>query len=184
MNCNEKQFTLGWWKELFKRGKPLGDGGIELRDEDKYYYALQTQHWFFALARDVSEKFGEEGEKVVADSFEKSATETWKLLFDAIDKKPKNAAEVASLIGSFDANAGSEVVIRNVSSDKSTAELFVPKCTAFDSGLTTKDACLYIGPIMGKAIMNALGPIAEKVEIVEVEIDPPNHCTTRYRMKE
>ena len=180
---NEKQFTIGWWRELFKRGTPLGDGGIVLRDEDKFFWALHLQSWFFNLARDVSERFGEEGEKLFAESFEKSATETWKLLLDAHDKKPKNAAEAVSFIGSFDANAGNDVEIRNVSPDKSIAELFIPRCTAFESGTSTKEDCLKIGPIMGKAILNVLGPVAENLEIVENEIDPPNHCRILYRMK-
>ena len=78
---NEVRFTTEWWRELFKKGRPLGHGGIELRDEDKYLWTLQLQRWHSALAQAVVQKYGEEGEKLVAESYLSEAALIFKFLY-------------------------------------------------------------------------------------------------------
>lgn len=179
------KFSTDWWRELFKKGKPLGYGGIELRDEDKYLWVLQLQRWHSALATAVIEKYGEEGEKLVSDSYVKEAALIFKFLMDALNLKPKTVAEACGVMASFDRNSGNDAEIKNVPPDGSSAEFYCRRCQMFEAGLTTKAVCTQIAPLMGAALDMALGsPLAEKIEVTEMDIDPPKHCKIVLRTKQ
>jgi len=182
---NEVRFTTEWWRELFKKGKPLGYGGVELRDEDKYLWVLQLQRWHSALAQAVVQKYGKEGEQLVEDSYVSEAALIFRFLMDSLNVKPKTVAEACGVMASFDRNAGNEAEIKNVPPDGSSAEFYCKRCQMFESGLTTKAVCNQVAPLMGKALMMAIGsPLAEKIETTEVDIDPPKHCKIVMRTKQ
>lgn len=179
------KFSTEWWQGVFKRGKPLGYGGMELQDEDKYLWVLQLQRWHSALADAVIKKYGEEGAKLVEEAYVNEASLIFKFLMDALNVKPKTVAEACGVMASFDRNSGNEAEIKNVSSDGSSAEFYCKKCQMFESGLTTKAVCSQIAPLMGKALGMALGsPLGEKIEVTEMDIDPPKHCKIVMRTKQ
>ena len=175
-----EKFTTEWWRELFKKGKPIGRGGRELRDEDKYYFAVRSIRVSFELAKAMAERFGEEGAKLAAEVKERVNQEEWGFLLDALDMKPTDAAGVASVMASQDANTGNEVEL-NISPDGSTAEFIVHKCTLYEEGLTAKERCAIGAPIQASALMKAIGSNAKNVELIETDIDPPRYCRIVFR---